>query len=449
MLRDMFIQMGFWSSWLIIPAIFELIPAVRAWLWNHLRPTTVPTGEIPGRMPRITILVPVYNSADTLENCLQSIAQSTYPNELINVICANNKSRDNSRQVFQRAQSELKGLQIQWLDAEQGKARALNTAIYASTGDYVVTMDSDGTLEPHALMNIVQNFVAHPKVQAQTGTILSNKFLIDRDPNHRLIHLNEYLEYAIAFLAGRTVESKDDRIFTMSGAFSAFRRAALMQSRLYNVDTVGEDTDMTFQVRYYLKGRVVLCPTAIFYVEPANGWNELYVQRQRWQRGEIEVVRHFMGNHLNIRGILKNFLVRRLIVDHTVSFLKVIWLFAMLVLVPFGYSPWMLLYSVMAMYILYLIITVLNFSNGLKYLAFKPQEREYMRKHWWLIFTQPGYNFVISFFRVMGVINAMLAPAKWTTSNLSKERHAIKRVFVHDLKKVRYREEKENWDGVL
>ena len=150
MLRDMFIQMGFWSSWLIIPAIFELIPAVRAWLWNHLRPTTVPTGEIPGRMPRITILVPVYNSADTLENCLQSIAQSTYPNELINVICANNKSRDNSRQVFQRAQSELKGLQIQWLDAEQGKARALNTAIYASTGDYVVTMDSDGTLEPHA-----------------------------------------------------------------------------------------------------------------------------------------------------------------------------------------------------------------------------------------------------------------------------------------------------------
>lgn len=444
MLRDMFIQMGFWSTWLIIPAIFELIPAVRAWFWNHFRPTKVPTGKLPGRMPRITILVPIYNSANTLENCLRSIAKSTYPNELINVICANNKSRDKSRQVFQRAQSELKELQLQWLDAEQGKARALNTAIYASTGDYVITMDSDGTLEPHALMNIVQNFVAHPEVQAQTGTILSNKFLIKQDPNHRLIHLNEYLEYAIAFLAGRTVESKDDQIFTMSGAFSAFRRAALMQSRLYNVDTVGEDADMTFQVRYYLKGRVALCPNAIFYVEPADGWNELYVQRQRWQRGEIEVVRHFMGNHLNLKEIWKNFLVRRLIVDHTVSFLKVIWLFAMLVLVPFGYSPVMLLYSVIAMYILYLFIAALNFSNVLKYLAFKPEEQAYARNHWWLIFTIPGYNFVISFFRVMGVINAMLAPAKWTTLNLNKEGHAIKQVLRRDLAKVRYHEEKED-----
>lgn len=40
------------------------------------------------------------------------------------------------------------------------------------------------------------------------------------------------------------------------GAFQLFRRSALMQSRLYNVETVGEDTDMTFQMLHYLKERL-------------------------------------------------------------------------------------------------------------------------------------------------------------------------------------------------
>lgn len=142
----------------------------------------------------------------------------------------------------------------------------------------------------------------------------------------------------------------------MSGAFSAFRRSALMQSRLYNVETVGEDTDMTFQIRYYLKGRVMLCPNAIFYVEPISDWDELYVQRQRWQRGEIEVIRTFLSEKLNLKRIWSNFIVRRLLVDHTVAFLKVIWLFAIFVLIPFGYSPILIVMSLLLMYLLYLFI---------------------------------------------------------------------------------------------
>ena len=62
------------------------------------------------------------------------------------------------------------------------------------------------------------------------------------------------------------MESVNNQLFTMSGAFSAFRRVRLMQTRLYDINTIGEDIDMTFQIRYELKGRVELCPNAIFYV---------------------------------------------------------------------------------------------------------------------------------------------------------------------------------------
>ena len=440
MVKETMIQMGFWLAWLVIPALFELVPAIRAWVQNHFFPAPEPPEQIKGRWPQVTVIVPVHNSAATLPACLDSIDRSTYPNDLLHVICANNNSSDNSRAVFQDCQTRQTGLQLQWLETQPGKARALNSAIYTSTGDYVVTLDSDGTLAPAAIMNLVKNFLAHPEVQAQTGTILSNRQLVEAAPNRHLAR-NEYLEYAVAFLAGRTTESQADQLFTMAGAFSAFRRSALVQTRLYNVDTVGEDTDMTFQVRYVLKGRVILCPNAVFYVEPATGWDELYVQRQRWQRGEIEVVRAFMADHLSLRELFSNFLVRRLIVDHTVAFLKVIWLFAILVLIPFGYSPVMLAFSLQAMYALYLLITALNLSNVLKYLKFDPAERDYCKHRWPIVFSLPAYNLILSLFRVMGVINTMLQPARWNPASMRTEAAAIGRVLRHDW---HFKKEKEH-----
>lgn len=435
MFNQVVIQMGFWTAWLVIPAVFELSPAIVAFFRNHFSKISSKQEYHPGRMPQLTVIVPIYNSGDTLYDCLKSIAESNYPKHLISIICTNNKSTDNSFEVYKQAQMDFRNVRMQWLEANQGKAKALNTAIYGSTGDYVFTIDSDGTLSKDALLNMAVNFNKHPEVMAQTGTILSNNELIKNSKKHRLLRLEEYYEYAIAFLAGRTVESKDDQIFTMSGAFSAFRRSALMQSRLYNVETVGEDTDMTFQIRYYLKGRVMLCPNAIFYVEPISDWDELYVQRQRWQRGEIEVIRTFLSEKLNLKRIWSNFIVRRLLVDHTVAFLKVIWLFAIFVLIPFGYSPILIVMSLLLMYLLYLFIGFLNFTNVMHYLKFDPIERKYFRNHWWITFMMPIYNLIVSFFRVMGVINTMLKSGKWQTDNFKSEYLAAKKVIKQDLKR--------------
>lgn len=435
MLNATLLQMGFWTAWLVIPALFELVPALRAWGVNHFIHRQLADEPTNGWQPRLTVIVPVYNSADTLAACLRSVANSTYPTELITVLCVNNQSTDDSQRVFQTVQGQLPGLQVQWLEAEHGKARALNTAIYASTGEIIVNIDSDGTLAPEALANLVQQFQLHPEIQAQTGTILSNRHAIASATTHRLLRLNEYLEYTVAFLAGRTIESRTDQLFTMSGAFSPFRRSALVQTRLYNEETVGEDTEMTFQIRYFLSGRVTLCPNAVFYVEPISSWNELYVQRQRWQRGEIEVVRSFMAGQLGISKIFTNFLVRRLLVDHTVAFLKVIWFFAILVLIPFGYSPVLIACSMLAMYLLYLFIGALNFSNVLMYLRFDPAEQRYCRRHWWVLFTLPVYNLVVSFFRVMGIINAMLQLARWAPASMTKEAAAIRAVVKGDLQR--------------
>src|SRR5699024_1924797 len=105
---------------------------------------------------------------------------------------------------------------------------------------------------------------------ALTGTILTQRHQIKQTPKRwlRFLQKTEYFEYAQAFLSGRTIESNKNELFTMSGAFSAFRKSTLVDTFMYNTDTVGEDTDMTFQVRQRLKQKVMLCADAIFYIEP-------------------------------------------------------------------------------------------------------------------------------------------------------------------------------------
>ena len=110
----------------------------------------------------------------------------------------------------------------------------------------------------------------------------------------------EFGEYCQAFLSGRNFQSELNSIFTLSGAFSAFRKSAIMKTQLYNTDTLCEDTHVTFQVRFQMKKRVALCPNAIFFVDPIESLNKLYVQRQRWQSGELEVLHMFRKDKMNI-----------------------------------------------------------------------------------------------------------------------------------------------------
>ena len=74
----------FWAAWIIIPVVMEVIPSV-----GSVFPKEYP---IPAFEPEISLLIPVYNSADTLEECIRSIDESDYPNSQIRIFLVNNQS---------------------------------------------------------------------------------------------------------------------------------------------------------------------------------------------------------------------------------------------------------------------------------------------------------------------------------------------------------------------
>ncbi|GAK48648.1 glycosyltransferase [Secundilactobacillus oryzae JCM 18671] len=427
-------KMGFWLTWALIPILAEIIPSlissIRIIIHNaHPKPQA-----FPDKMPMISVLVPVYNSEDTLFACLDSISKSTYPKDSLQVIVADNQSTDNSFNIFAEAQNQFKDLHLSIIHTAKGKAQALNEALYAAVGTYIINIDSDGVLEPHALTNMILQFENDPEMTALTGTILTQKQPL-KERGH-LLQYNEYFEYGQAFLSGRVMESHNNRLFTMSEAFSAFRKEAVLTSFLYDIDSIGEDTDMTFQIRDRMQGRVGLCADAIFYIEPISNLGELYTQRQRWQRGEVEVV-HQYSHNLGVRGFYKNFMVRRLLKDHTFLFPRMIWLCASIALLFFRYSPIMMGMSYIIIYLLYILVSFFNYLCVLQLLKKFPEEHHFYRKQWWVILIMPLYNFICAIIRFIGVLNSMTTTSGWNSTPFKTEMQQIWSVFRRDLSRNR------------
>ena len=131
----------FWSAWMVIPFMMEIIPSIEAIFVLFKRKRRKRADETPALNPEITLIIPVYNSADSLEACIRSVYESDYPNDRIRVFLVNNKTKDNSFEVFSECQEKYPELIMQWLNAEQGKSRALNLALYNSEGKYIIHID--------------------------------------------------------------------------------------------------------------------------------------------------------------------------------------------------------------------------------------------------------------------------------------------------------------------
>ena len=429
----------FWAAWIVIPLIMEIVPALGSVVLlvkRRIEKRQAPADPI--IFPDITLIVPVYNSADTLEACVSSIADGTYPTDKINVYLVNNASTDDSFAAYTRAQAAHPNLAMQWLDAAQGKSNALNLALYNSQGKYIVHVDSDGKLEPHALANLVRRFEADPDVNVATGAIMVEPDLVEvyRPGPSRLLRRLEFMEYAQAFLAGRNYASEVDRVYTLSGAFTAFRSNAILTSWLYNADTICEDTQITFQMRYNQRQRLHVCEDAIFFVDPIEGVDKLYTQRQRWQRGSLEVARQFGGEKLGLRHALTDVNVNTLLYDHTFAFPRMIWYVALICLLAVGYSGAVVLGAMAAIYVLYVVCGFLYLAAVASFLRDFADLRRYCLSQWWVVPLLPLFNFVVFFIRLAGVINSIGTGGSWKTRTLSEERAALAGVVSSDFSRL-------------
>ena len=108
-------------------------------------------------MMKISIIVPIYNVEEYLEECLQSVANQTMT-EGIECIIVDDCGLDNSAAIAKRFIDSYQGdIRFTFIQREKngGLSAARNTGIKAATGEYVYFLDSDDCLVPSAIETLI------------------------------------------------------------------------------------------------------------------------------------------------------------------------------------------------------------------------------------------------------------------------------------------------------
>ncbi len=91
-------------------------------------------------MPKVSIIVPVYNVEKYLSTCLDSLINQTLKD--IEIICINDGSTDNSLNILNEyAQKDTRIIVINKENSGPGSCR--NLGIEKATGEYIQFVDSD------------------------------------------------------------------------------------------------------------------------------------------------------------------------------------------------------------------------------------------------------------------------------------------------------------------
>jgi glycosyltransferase involved in cell wall biosynthesis len=120
---------------------------------------------MPLAIPSISIVVPNYNGAATIEATLRSLIDQHYPR--LEILVVDGGSTDDSVEVIRRYEQH-----IAWWTSEKdtGQSNAINKGFARATGEIVNWLCSDDLLMPGALHAVAKAFLENPAADLVVGS---------------------------------------------------------------------------------------------------------------------------------------------------------------------------------------------------------------------------------------------------------------------------------------
>ena len=258
---------------------------IHGFIVRHYKPFIYNSDE---QWPTCTILVPAFNEGKHVLKTLKSLKNIDYPSNKYQIIVIDDGSTDNTLFWIKQAQKLNNKIEFIKINSNKGKRNALYTGIQQSTGDIIITIDSDSTIKPDTIKNLIIPFIKDQRIGAVAGNVLieNRYFFIPK-------MLSSAFVFGFEFI--RSAQSVMGIVMCTPGALSAYRKSVfnekdlfkwLKQIFLFHRASIGEDRALTNIV---LKNnyRVVYQSNAIGYTTVPINYITMCKMFIRWIRGDI------------------------------------------------------------------------------------------------------------------------------------------------------------------
>ena len=161
-------------------------------------------------MPRLSVIVPVYNEARTVSAVLDRLQAIPLPLDR-EILVVNDGSTDGTREVLDRYPASAV-IRVIHAPRNAGKGSAIRTGLAAATGDVMAIQDADLELDPAQLAELVA-----PILDGRADVVYGSRFLAGR-PNAPWLTVA-----ANRFLTGVTNVLYGSRVTDMETCYKVMR----------------------------------------------------------------------------------------------------------------------------------------------------------------------------------------------------------------------------------
>ena len=238
--------------------------------------------------PECDVVIPAYNEGSHVYDTVKSVIACDYDPEKLHVIVVDDGSIDDTRKWIEKAVAEYpKQVRAIYKVRNAGKKHALSDAFRSSSAEIIVSIDSDSVIEKDGITNIVKPFV-DKKIGSVAGSIRVNNTADGFIPQM----MDTVLVFCYEFI--RSSQSRFGTVMCAAGAFSAYRREAVMpvlddwleQRFLGSYTSIGEDRALT-SLLLRSEWNVVYQSTAVAYTNMPSQYTKVCQMMLRWMRGDI------------------------------------------------------------------------------------------------------------------------------------------------------------------
>lgn len=168
----------YWSFCLVAGVLYT---ALMVWFLNGWKSILVFKRQQKTYHTKVSIIVPFFNEAATLKNCIEGLVHQNIQTTEIEILLLDDQSTDESVAIAKK-QAEKSNRIKYYRNEQKGKKQALIQGISVANGDLIVTTDADCIHPEFWLANLVEYYELHSPnmivgpVNLQAGNSFFQKF---------------------------------------------------------------------------------------------------------------------------------------------------------------------------------------------------------------------------------------------------------------------------------